>query len=77
MYIAERDNHRVRKVDLTSKIITTVAGNGTPGLAGDGGPAALAQLHGPTGIAVDVAGNLWIADTGNHVVRVVRGSTIT
>ncbi len=67
LYIADTDNHRIRKVDALG-IITTVAGDGT---AGDGGPAAAAQLNSPSGVAVDADGNLYIADTGNHRIRKV------
>lgn len=70
LYIADRDNQRVRKV-VSSGMISTVAGNGTRGLAGDGGPAAAASLSNPLGIAVDAAGNLLIADSGNFRVRKV------
>src|SRR5450759_2176659 len=68
LYIADGYiNNRVRKV-YTSGIITTVAGSGTPGIAGysgDSGPATSAQLNGPFGVALDSAGNLYIADTDN------------
>src|ERR1700736_2645147 len=57
------DSGRVRKVS-PSGIITTVAGNGTPRLSGDGGPATSAQLYSPTGVVVDRAGNLFIPDSG-------------
>jgi RHS repeat-associated protein len=70
LYIADAYNYRVRKVDANG-IITTVAGNGTRGYAGDGGPAIEAQLQGPFGVAMDSAGNLYLADTGNHRVRKV------
>src|SRR6202043_2996741 len=56
-------------------VITTVAGNGTAGFAGDGGAATGAQLKGPTGIAVDNAGNLYIADQANNRVRKVAAAT--
>ena len=69
LYIADRDNNRVRKV--ANGIITTVAGNWTAGFAGDNGPATLAQLNIPYGVAVDSAGNLYIADTGNDRIRVL------
>ena len=52
-------------------MISTVAGNGAQGFAGDGGPATSANLNGPTGVAVDAAGNLYIADSGNHRIRKV------
>jgi uncharacterized protein (TIGR03437 family) len=61
IYIADTFNFRIRKIS-TSGIITTVAGNGSSGFSGDGGPATSAQLTSPTGIAVDAAGNLYISD---------------
>ncbi|MDE0627264.1 MAG: SUMF1/EgtB/PvdO family nonheme iron enzyme [Bryobacterales bacterium] len=75
LYIADRDNHRVRKVDPAG-VITTVVGTGSPGYHGDGGPAASAQLDSPSGVAVDAAGNLYIADRGNHRVRKVDASGV-
>ncbi|MBI4463267.1 MAG: DUF11 domain-containing protein, partial [Acidobacteria bacterium] len=72
LFIAEFDTPRVRKVD-TAGIITTVAGNGTAGFFGDGGPATSALLDEPAGVAVDAAGNLFIADSGNHRIRKVTG----
>jgi hypothetical protein len=57
-------NNRVRRLDGRTKVITTVAGNGTQGFSGDGGPATAARLRSPMGLAVDVAGNVYIADTG-------------
>jgi sugar lactone lactonase YvrE len=77
LYITDSGNNRVRKVS-TSGTITTVAGNGTPGFSGDGGPAADASLNNPSAVAVDSAGNLYIADAHNHRVRKVSVSgTIT
>jgi hypothetical protein len=58
---------------MTAGDIYTVAGNGTFGFSGDGGPAAKAELSGPSGVAVDGAGNLVIADTSNGRVRMVAG----
>ena len=77
LYIADAANNRVRKVDLSTKIITTVAGIGTPGHTGDGGPAIAAQLKIPFGVAVDSAGTLYIADAANSVLRRVKGGVIT
>ena len=68
LYIADWGNHRIRKVD-TNGTITTVAGNGTWGFGGDNGPATSAQLNAPTGVALDSAGKLYIADTYNHRIR--------
>ncbi|MGD0784340.1 MAG: Ig-like domain repeat protein [Sedimentisphaerales bacterium] len=75
MFIADYGNHRVRKVDLSTAIITTIAGNGTWGFSGDGGQATLAKLSNPTGIAMDAQGNLFIADEGNNRIREVNLST--
>jgi trimeric autotransporter adhesin len=68
VYIAEYHNDRVRKVDPEG-IITTIAGTGTPGFSGDGGPARDAELHGPESIALDGQGNLYVADVDNHRIR--------
>ncbi len=77
LYVADSFNHRIRKID-SKGIITTVAGTGAPGYSGDGGLATAATLRGPTGVAVDKAGNLYIADNGNAVVRrVTAGGLIT
>ncbi len=70
LFIADQGNHRIRKVD-TAGIITTVAGNGTFGFSGDGGPATSASLRNPHGVAVDGAGNLFIGDFFNHRIRKV------
>jgi uncharacterized protein (TIGR03437 family) len=75
LYIADTWNYRIRKV--SGGVITTVAGTGTPGSNGDNGPATSAELCFPEGVAVDSAGNLYIADTGNHRVRKVSGGVIT
>lgn len=68
LYIADTGNNRIRKVSVTG-VITTIAGTGTSGFSGDGGLAPTAQLSAPTGIAVDSAGNLYVADAGNERVR--------
>jgi sugar lactone lactonase YvrE len=68
VYVTDYGNSRIRKI-TSSGIISTVAGNGTIGVAGDGGPAYAAQLHDPAGIAVDADGNLYIADKYNYRVR--------
>ena len=75
LYIADRNNGRVRKVD-TAGIITTFAGNGILGFAGDGGPATSAKLNNPAGLAFDSAGNLYISDPGNNNIRKVNTSGI-
>jgi len=76
LYIADGNNNRIRKVS-NNGIITTVAGNGTPGFSGDNGPATSAELNGPDGVAVDSAGNLYIADEGNYRIRKVSNGVIT
>ncbi|MCD4790514.1 MAG: hypothetical protein K8R37_10980, partial [Bacteroidales bacterium] len=75
LYIADSHNYRIRKVD-TSGIITTVAGDGTHGYSGDGGPAARAKLDWPYGVAVDASGNIYIADAWNHCIRKLDTSGI-
>jgi hypothetical protein len=75
VYIADAGNNVIRKVS-TSGIITTVAGNGTGGFYGDGGLADTAELDQPTGITVDRAGNLYIADYNNYRIRKVDTSGI-
>ncbi|MFY2765151.1 Calx-beta domain-containing protein [Arenimonas sp. MALMAid1274] len=76
-YFAERGGHRVRKVG-TNGVITTVAGTGVSGFSGDGGPATSARLSQPMDVAVDAAGNLYIADLGNLRLRkVLTNGTIT
>jgi sugar lactone lactonase YvrE len=75
MYIAERDNHVVRKVDGASGVISTLAGTGSPGFAGDGGPASKAQLRQPHSIALGPDGRLLVCDVGNHRIRAVDLST--
>jgi sugar lactone lactonase YvrE len=77
LYIAERDNHVVRKVDAKTGVISTVAGTGAPGFSGDGGPAAQAQLRQPHSIAFDQKGRLLICDIGNHRIRQVDVSSGT
>jgi sugar lactone lactonase YvrE len=70
VFIADTGNQRIRRVD-TNGVITTVAGNGTNGYSGDGGAATNARFYNPSGVAVDAAGDLFIADTLNHRIRKV------
>lgn len=72
VYIADTGNNRVRRVDARTHLITTVAGTGSSGFGGDGFAAVAADLYGPFGVALDTAGDLYIADSGNHRVRMVR-----
>ncbi len=70
LYVADAANNRVRRISPSGTIVT-VAGTGVAGYSGDYGPATSAQLNQPVGVAVDSAGNLYIADTGNNRIRVV------
>ena len=71
LYIAEKDGHRIRKVDRVSGIISTVAGSGSPGFSGDGGLATAANLSNPSDILVDEDNNLYIVARNNHRIRKV------
>jgi len=80
MYIADSANQRIR--EISGGNINTIAGNGTAGYSGDvakgvTGTATDAELLGPSGVAVDSSGNIYIADTGNHVIRVVTSGIIS
>jgi sugar lactone lactonase YvrE len=77
IYIADRSNCVVREVNASTGIITTLAGSGTCGFSGDGGPATSADLNQPYKVAVDSSGNVYIADTANCVIRKVTSGTIT
>jgi hypothetical protein len=68
LYVSDTGNHRIRKVSPAG-VITTIAGTGSGGFSGDGGPATSAQLFSPQGLALDGRGNLYVADTGNNRVR--------
>jgi uncharacterized repeat protein (TIGR01451 family) len=74
VYIADAANARIRKLDTTGAI-STVAGSASGGFSGDGGPATSARLASPSGVAVDSVGNIIIADTNNHRVRIVDKRT--
>ncbi len=75
IFIADTGNNRIRKVTNTG-IIYTIAGNGNAGFLGDGGLAPMAAIHAPQGVAVDAAGNIYIADTQNHRVRMATPTLI-
>lgn len=75
IYFADDGNHRIRKIDIQTGIITTVAGNGRNGYSGDGGAATQASLNDPSGMTVDLAGNILIADSSNSVIRRVDART--
>jgi uncharacterized protein (TIGR03437 family) len=74
VYVSDTQNARVRRI--TNGTINTVAGNGTPGFGGDGGTATSAQLNIPAGLALDAAGDLYIADFSNNRIRKVTNGTI-
>ena len=74
IYIADFGNGRIREVSASTGVITTVAGGGSSGL-GDDGPATAAQLYGPTGVALDASGNIYIADMYGNRIREVSAST--
>lgn len=77
-YIAVAHHNRVRKVEVGTGIITTVAGNGfsgSGGPTGDGGPATMASVHNPVDVKVDAAGNLYISEMGNSRIRKVDAAT--
>jgi sugar lactone lactonase YvrE len=71
LYIGDFGNNRVRKVTVSTGVISTAAGNGVAGYSGDGGPPASAEMNGPSGIALDKTGNLYIADFGNERIRLI------
>lgn len=80
IYIADRDNHRIRKIS-TSGIITTIAGSGATGLglgsfSGDSGQATVAKLNSPTGVSLDTSGNIYIADKSNNRIRKISTSGV-
>ncbi len=75
IYIADFNNSRIRKVDATTSIITTVAGNGIAGYSGDNGPATSAELNLTRGVAVDGSGNIYIGDFHNNSIRKVTATT--
>ena len=75
LYIADYAHERIRYVSAATGIITTIAGNGTQGYSGDGGPATAAELSGPNGVAVDASGNVFIADSYNNRIREVVKAT--
>jgi len=75
IYISDRPNHRIRKI-TSDGLMITIAGNGSGGPDGDGGPASAAKLFSPAGLAFDTSGNLYIADQNNHKIRKISTSGI-
>ncbi len=77
LYVVDMTNHVVRKIDLKTRLITTLAGTGVAGYSGDGGPAAKAQLKQPHSIQFGPDGSLYVCDIGNHVIRRIDMKTGT
>ncbi len=75
LLVADAGMHRVRRINVTTGIITTAAGTGVSGTSGDNGPATASQLQTPSGLAVDAAGNIYISDSTANTVRVISPST--
>jgi sugar lactone lactonase YvrE len=75
LYVTEVRNHRIRRLDLTTGKLTTVAGCGRRGYSGDGGPAVDAELNEPYEVRFDTGGNLYFVEMKNHVVRRIDGKT--
>jgi sugar lactone lactonase YvrE len=75
LYLSDTFNHRIRKVDAKTGVISTVAGNGKKGFAGDGGKATEASLNEPYGLELDAEGNLFVVDRLNYCVRKVDAKT--
>jgi sugar lactone lactonase YvrE len=75
LYIADTINHRIRRVDASTGLIHTIAGNGVSGFSGDGGPAPAAEITFPTGLAVDSSRRVYFADESNHRIRVLTPVT--
>jgi len=77
VYIADTHNNRIREVLASTGVINTIAGTGVAGFAGDGAAATSALLNYPTAVAVDSAGNIYIADTNSHRIREIKSGTIS
>lgn len=75
LFIADTGNHAIRRLDAKSRVITTFAGTGKPGYSGDGGPSSHAELKSPISLQFSPAGDLFLCDIGNHVIRRVDAKT--
>jgi len=75
LVFAESSQHAIRKLNMATGTITTIAGTGEPGLTGDGGPATQATLNQPNDVAIDPDGNIYISDTTNNCIRMVEAAT--
>ena len=77
IYVSDTTNYRIRRIDAATNVITTIAGNGQRGFAGDDGPATSARLADPVTLSIDAAGNIFIVDTFNYRVRKIAAATGT
>jgi DNA-binding beta-propeller fold protein YncE len=77
MFLALREGNAVFRVDLRGQKLMHLAGTGQNGFSGDGGPAKMAKLSGPKGIAIGPRGDVYLADTENHAIRVIRAASGT
>lgn len=75
LFVVDMANHAIRRIDLKTGVITTLAGDGQPGYSGDGGPALKARFRQPHSIQFDRAGHLYVCDIGNHVIRRIDAAT--
>ncbi len=75
LFVADWQNHAIRRIDSATGIITTFAGTGSPGFSGENGPAADAALSNPFGLARDTSGSLWVSEWGNRTIRKIDGAT--
>lgn len=76
LYVADTRNNRVRRIDIATREVTTVGGTGGAGRAGDGGPATLAQFSAPTDVECAENGDIYVADSNNHVIRKIAADGI-
>jgi sugar lactone lactonase YvrE len=76
VWVADRGNHKLRRIDRGTGVISTLAGDGRPGSSGDGGPSSLAQLSEPMAVVLEGNGDLLVADSGNRRLRRIRDGTI-
>jgi len=75
IYVADTENNKIRKINIPTQTVTTIAGTGEPGWEGDGGPALSAQFSYPADLACAANGDIYVADTHNHVVRKIDAAT--
>jgi sugar lactone lactonase YvrE len=76
LYVADSGNHRIRKIDIATREVTTIAGTGAAGYSGDNGPALAAELNDPGDVACSASGDIYFSDRSNHVVRKIDAAGI-